>query len=135
VWNDQPALYFLDGATRVFSPFPIEVRQAASMDHHGRALWGRHNAYASAGQYRQRGDHHRNICRSTVPQRSRSLLGLTETPWGMKWSWTCTPIWTTGVQRNPPWAISCCCSWQESSEESSVFRSSQELTAEPKKRY
>ena len=24
------------------------------------------NAYASAGQYRQRGDHHGNICRSTV---------------------------------------------------------------------
>ena len=33
MWNDQPALYFLDGATRVFSPFPMDVRHAASMDH------------------------------------------------------------------------------------------------------
>src|SRR5438128_2241251 len=73
MWNDQPALYFLDEATRVFSPFPMDVRHAAFMDHHGRALWSPHNAYASAGQYRQRGDHHGNICRSTVPQRSRSL--------------------------------------------------------------
>lgn len=50
----------------------MEVRQAASTDHHGRALRSPHNAYASAGQYRQRGDYHGNICRSTVPQRSRS---------------------------------------------------------------
>ncbi len=59
----------------------MEARQAASTDHHGRALRSLHNAYASAGQYRQRGDYHGNICRSTVPQRSRSLLGINETPW------------------------------------------------------
>ena len=64
----------LDGAARVLSPF-LGGGHAASWI----IVRCPHNP-ASAGQYRQRGNHHRNFV-STVPQRDGHYWVINETRW------------------------------------------------------